>query len=101
MRRERLTVLIRRYLQALLQSLQNFISHLRCGDTSAEVLRPEPETTDTFLIEDTPDRGLDGLSGLIQPHGIPQQQGGAEDRSDRVRNTLPGNIGGRTVDGFI
>lgn len=101
MRRNRPTILIRRHLQDSLQDLQDFVSHLRRGDASPEILRPVLETTGRFVIEHTPDRGLDGPGWLIQPHGVPQQQGRTEDGSDRVGNTLPSDIGGRTVDRLI
>ena len=94
MRKKRLTLSIRCYSQVLLQSLQNLISHLCRGDLSTEILRPELEATELFLIKYTSDCSLDGLGRLIQPHRVPQQQGGAEDSSNGVGDTLSSDVGG-------
>jgi hypothetical protein len=83
------------------EDLDNLVTDIGRRLVAAEVLRPEPESTSSLIVEHDPDSLLDDLGLRLLAERVPEHERDGEDGSDRVGNVLTGDVGGGTVDGLV
>lgn len=82
----------------LLDDLNNPISNLLTTGVSTQILRPQVETAELWTIKDLLDSLLNEIRLSRSAEGVSEQHSSGEDGSDRVGDSLSGNVWGGTVD---
>jgi len=84
-----------------LEDLEDSVAHFLGLCSAAKVSSAELVTADIFGVEDLADGIFDLLGGFRLVKRVAEQHGDGQNRTNRVSDTLAGNIGRRAVDGLV
>ena len=83
------------------KDLGDLLAHLVRLLVASEVLGAEAESTDGDVVEDDADGLLDELGLLLAAERVAEHERDGEDRADRVRDLLAGDVGRGAVNGLV